>query len=75
MNKSMADFITTVKNSRPSTTHWRNFSKSNEVTILKKAILDVQKDINKGNVSTFARKVCARMAKRPTLYPGTRCLI
>ena len=67
MNKSMADFITTVKNSRPST-HWRDFSKSNEVTILKKAILDVQKDINKGNVSTFARKFCARMAKRPTLY-------
>jgi hypothetical protein len=67
MNKSMADFITTVKNSRPST-HWRDFSKSNEVTILKKAILDVQKKINKGNVSTFARAFCKRMSKSPNLY-------
>jgi hypothetical protein len=67
MNKSMADFITTVKNSRPST-HWRDFSNSNEVTILKKAILDVQKHIKKGNVSTHAMKFCARMALRPTLY-------
>ena len=67
MNKSMANFLITVKNSLPST-HWKYFSKSNEVAILKKAIIDVQKGINKGNVSTHARQFCARMAKRPTLY-------
>jgi hypothetical protein len=50
MNKSMLDFITTVKNSKPST-HWKDFSKSKEVTILKKEILVVQKKINPGNSS------------------------
>jgi hypothetical protein len=64
---SMAGFITTVKNSRPST-HWKDFSKSNEVTTLKKAIIDVQKESNRGNSSGLARQLCERMKKRPTLY-------
>ena len=67
MNKSMANFLITVKNSLPST-HWKYFSKSNEVTILKKEIIDVQKGINKGNASTHAKAFCARMAKRQHLY-------
>ena len=67
MNKSMANFLFTVKNSRPST-HWKYFTKSDEVTILKNAIILVQKGINKGNVSTHAKAFCKRMAKRPTLY-------
>jgi hypothetical protein len=67
MNKSMTDFITTVKNSRPST-HWKELSKSKEVAILKGVVLVVQEDINKGSVSTFAMKFCARMKKRPELY-------
>jgi hypothetical protein len=63
----ITDFITTVKNSRPST-HWKDFSKSKEATILKNAIFFVQKDLNKGNISTFTRQFCARMKKRPKLY-------
>jgi hypothetical protein len=44
----MTDFITTVKNSRPST-HWRkDIKKSKEVTTLRKAILVVQNKINPG---------------------------
>jgi hypothetical protein len=63
----MTVFISTVKNSRPST-HWKDFRNSKEVTTLKKAILVVQKDINKGNISSIARNFCARMAKRQHLY-------
>ena len=67
MNKSMANFLITVKNSLPST-HWKYFSKRSEVTILKKAIIDVQKNSNRGNSSSLARQLCERMKKRPTLY-------
>ena len=67
----MTVFISTVKNSRPST-HWKYFTKSNEVTILKKAILVVQSKINPnfnpGNVSKFAKQFCERCAKRQNLY-------
>jgi hypothetical protein len=58
MNKSMTDFITTVK----------NFSKSKEATILGNTILFVQKDKKKTNVSTFTRQFCERMKNRPKLY-------
>ena len=63
----MTVFISTVKNSRPST-HWKDFTKSKEVAILKKAILVVQKEINPGNISKFAKQFCERMAKRQNLY-------
>jgi hypothetical protein len=66
-DKLMTDFITTVKNSRPST-HWKDFTKSKEVAVLKKAILVFQKKINPGNISKFARQFFERMAKRPNLY-------
>jgi hypothetical protein len=59
---SMADFITTVKNSQK----WDR--KSKEAIILKKAILFVQKIPDKGNICSLTRAFFDRMKKKPHLY-------